>query len=65
MYILLQTHFRVELLTKELDYSMVRASIIPPAGGAPQPVKLHRGEGSYIPDRMGMHEIVLDVNEDR
>lgn len=45
--------------------SSVRAYIVPPTG-IQQSVKLNsNGKGAYVPDKYGMHEIVLEVNEDR
>lgn len=61
----LQCYFRVEILNREIDLSSVRAYILPPTG-IQQSVKLNSsGQGSYVPDKYGMHEIVLEVNEDK
>lgn len=63
--ILLQTYFRVEVLSREIDISSVRAYIVPPTG-IQQSVKLNpNGQGSFVPDKYGMHEIQLEVNEDK
>lgn len=61
----LQVHFRVEVLNRDIDISSVRAYVVPPTG-IQQSVKLSpNGEGSYVPDKNGMHEIQLEVNEDK
>jgi filamin len=58
-------HFRVETLTKELELSQINAFIVPPQSSM-QNVRLDsRGDGVYIPEKYGMHEIVLEVGEDR
>lgn len=37
-----------------------------PPVGAPQPVKLSgNGQGVYVPDKYGMHEISLDIGDDK
>lgn len=60
-----QAFFRVEVLNREIDISSVRAYVTPPTG-IQQSVKLDaNGEGSYVPDKYGMHEIQLEVNEDK
>lgn len=59
------TYFRVEVLNHEIDISTVRAYIVPP-NSVQQSVKLNNhGEGMFVPDKYGMHEIVLEVNEDK
>lgn len=61
----LQTHFRVEVLNREVDITSVRAYIIPPTG-IQQSVKLNSsGQGTFVPDKYGMHEIQIEVNEDK
>lgn len=60
-----KTYFRVELTTNEIEMSSVRAFIVPPVG-PPQSVKLSgNGQGVYVPDKYGMHEILLDVGDDK
>lgn len=55
----------MEILNHEIDYSSVRAYVIPPTG-IQQSVKLGpNGQGSYVPDKSGMHEIQIEVNEDK
>lgn len=44
--------------------STVRAFVVPSSGVA-HPVKLNNGQGVYTPDKYGMHEIVLEVGEDK
>lgn len=64
-YFTQQTYFRVEILNREIELSQVRAYVIPPTG-IQQSVKLNpNGQGSYVPDKYGMHEIQLEVNEDK
>ncbi|XP_037956587.1 filamin-C isoform X2 [Teleopsis dalmanni] len=58
------THFRIDVMSREVSLSQVRAVIMPPTGH-PQPVRLNaHGEGVYIPDKYGMHEIVVEIGED-
>nr|XP_014086134.1 filamin-A isoform X5 [Bactrocera oleae] len=58
------THFRIDVLSREISLSSVKAFIVPPSG-QPQPVRLNpHGEGVYIPEKYGMHEIVVEVGED-
>lgn len=58
-------HFRVEVLNREIDITSVRAYVIPPTG-IQQSVKLNsNGQGTFIPDKYGMHEIQIEVNEDK
>lgn len=61
----LQTYFRVEILNHEIDLSSVRAYVNPPTG-IQQSVKLNpNGQGMFLPDKYGMHEIQIEVNEDK
>lgn len=53
------------MLSRDIELSSVKAHILTPTG-VPQPVKLSgNGQGVYVPDKYGMHEIVLDVGEDK
>lgn len=55
----------MEVLNREIELSSVRTYIVPPTG-IQQVVKLNNnGQGVYVPDKYGMHEIVLEVNEDK
>lgn len=55
----------MEILNHEIDLTSVRAYIIPPTG-IQQSVKLNgNGQGAYTPDKYGMHEIQIEVNEDK
>lgn len=55
----------MEVLNREIDLTSVRAYVVPPTG-IQQSVKLNNhGEGMFVPDKYGMHEIVLEVNEDK
>lgn len=58
-------NFRVELLSKELDYSQIKAYVVTPAEQMHRIKLQNRGEGVFVPDKMGMHEIVLDVDDIR
>lgn len=61
----IQTYFRVDIFSREIEMSSVRAFIVPPTG-VPQSVKLSgNGQGVYVPDKYGMHEIVLEVGDDK
>lgn len=58
-------HFHVELLSRDIEISSVHATILTPSG-AIHPVKLSgNGNGVYIPDKYGMHEIVINVGDDK
>lgn len=60
-----QMYFKIETHTRDIDISTVRAYILAPLGN-PQPVKLSgNGQGVYVPDKYGMHEIVLEVADDK
>lgn len=60
-----QTHFTVELLSRELSLSDVRVTVLSPAGHA-HPVKIgDHGRCSFVPDKYGMHEIQLEVDDQR
>ncbi|KAL9699468.1 hypothetical protein quinque_002909 [Culex quinquefasciatus] len=61
-----QTRFRVEVLSREVELSKVKAYVATPNSNTMQPVKLNsKGEGSYVPDKYGMHEIVLEVDDNQ
>lgn len=52
-------------MTNELDISQVTAYVVPPQA-VPHTIKLNsRGEGSYVPDKYGMHEILVEVDNDK
>lgn len=58
-------HFHVELLSRDIEMSSVHASILTPSGTV-HPVKLSsNGNGVYIPEKYGMHEIVINVGDDK
>ncbi|XP_037903805.1 filamin-B isoform X3 [Hermetia illucens] len=60
-----ETYFRVEVLSREVDISQVRTFVVPPSG-VPHSVRLNKhGEGSFIPDKYGMHEIVVEIDDDK
>lgn len=55
----------MDIFSREIEMSSVKAFVIPPTG-VPQPVKLSgNGQGVYVPDKYGMHEIVLEVGDDK
>lgn len=61
-----QSRFRVEVLSREVELSKVKAYVATPNNNTMQPVKLNsKGEGSYVPDKYGMHEIVLEVDDNQ
>lgn len=56
----------MEVLNHEIDLSSVRAYVNPPTNGIQQVVKLNpSGQGMFVPDKYGMHEIQIEVNEDK
>ncbi|XP_030388027.1 filamin-B isoform X2 [Scaptodrosophila lebanonensis] len=58
------THFRIDVLSRDVSLSTVRAYVVPPSG-QPQPVRLNaQGEGVFVPERYGMHEIVVEIGDD-
>ncbi|XP_005177800.1 filamin-C isoform X2 [Musca domestica] len=58
------THFRIDILSRDISLSNIKAFVLPPSGH-PQPVKLNgHGEGVYIPDKYGMHEVVVEIDGD-
>lgn len=61
------TYFRVEVLSKEVDTSRMKVYVVAPHDkGVATLVKLNpHGEGSFIPDIYGMHEILVEIGEDR
>lgn len=60
------TYFRVEILTREIEISDVKAFIDPPHSDVLHQVKVDQhGEGMYIPEKYGMHEIILQVKDDQ
>ncbi|XP_055852874.1 filamin-A isoform X2 [Episyrphus balteatus] len=59
-----QTHFRVDVMSREIDISSVRAVIVPPTGSAYVVRLNNHGEGVFIPEKYGMHEIVVEVGDD-
>ncbi|XP_058120386.1 filamin-A isoform X1 [Anopheles ziemanni] len=60
------TNFRVEALSRDVDLAKVRAYISMPNTTTLHPVKLGpRGEGSFVPDKYGMHEIVLEIDDNQ
>lgn len=55
----------MEVVNRELEISSVRAYVVPPTG-IQQPAKLSSsGQGVFVPDKLGMHEIVVEVDEHR
>ncbi|XP_032307117.1 filamin-C isoform X2 [Drosophila ananassae] len=59
------THFRIDVLSRDISLSSVRCHVMPPSGQPGQPVRLNtHGEGVYVPERYGMHEIVVEIGED-
>jgi filamin len=61
------TYFRVDLLSKEVDPSKMKVYVVAPHDkGVATLVKLNQhGEGSFIPEIYGMHEIIVEIGEDR
>ncbi|XP_032590388.1 filamin-A isoform X2 [Drosophila grimshawi] len=59
------THFRIDVLSRDISLSSVRCHVVPPSGQPGHPVRLNaHGEGVYVPERYGMHEIVVEIGED-
>lgn len=61
------TFFRVDVLSKEVDVTSMKVFVVAPHDkGVATLVKLNQhGEGSFIPDIYGMHEIVVEIGDDR
>ncbi|XP_053675765.1 filamin-A [Anopheles nili] len=60
------TEFRVEALSREVDLSKVKAYISMPNTNSLHQVRLgSRGEGTFVPDKYGMHEIVLEIDDNQ
>ncbi|XP_040156643.1 filamin-B isoform X3 [Anopheles arabiensis] len=60
------TEFRVEALSRDVDMSRVRAYVGMPNTNTLQQVRLGaRGEGTFVPDKYGMHEIVLEIDDNQ
>lgn len=57
------THFRVEVLSREVEMHQVKTTIVAPNGAAHRVPLTNRGQGSFVPDKWGMHEIVVEVEE--
>lgn len=57
------THFRVEVLSRDVEYHQLRTTIVAPNGTAHRVPLNNRGQGSFVPDKWGMHEIVVEVDE--
>ncbi|XP_017077834.1 filamin-A isoform X2 [Drosophila eugracilis] len=59
------THFRIDVMSRDISLSSVRCHVVPPSGQPGQPVRLNaHGEGVFVPERYGMHEIVVEIGED-
>ncbi|XP_052841047.1 filamin-C isoform X2 [Drosophila gunungcola] len=59
------THFRVDVMSRDISLSSVRCHVVPPSGQPGQSVRLNaHGEGVFVPERYGMHEIVMEIGED-
>ncbi|XP_041632980.1 filamin-A isoform X2 [Drosophila kikkawai] len=59
------THFRIDVLSRDISLSSVRCHVVPPSGQPGQPVRLNaHGEGVFVPERYGMHEIVVEIGDD-
>uniref|UniRef100_A0A182Y304 Calponin-homology (CH) domain-containing protein n=1 Tax=Anopheles stephensi TaxID=30069 RepID=A0A182Y304_ANOST len=60
------TEFRVEALSRDVDMSKVKAYISMPNTNTLHQVRLgSRGEGTFVPDKYGMHEIVLEIDDNQ
>jgi filamin len=61
------THFRIDVHSKEIDQSNMKVYVVAPHDkGVATLIKLNQhGEGSFIPDIYGMHEILVEVGDDR
>ncbi|XP_055380209.1 filamin-A isoform X2 [Condylostylus longicornis] len=58
-------HFRVDVLSREVDIHSVRTFVVTPSG-VTHPVRLNKhGEGVFIPEKYGMHEIVVEIDQDQ
>lgn len=61
------TYFRVDVLSKDVDISKMKVYVVAPhdKGVATLIQVNHHGEGSFIPDIYGMHEILVEIGDDR
>lgn len=60
------TYFKLEVLSRDIEISQVKAFIDPPHSEVLHQVKVdNNGEGMYIPEKYGMHEIILQVGDDQ
>ncbi|XP_049297957.1 filamin-B isoform X1 [Anopheles funestus] len=60
------TEFRVEALSRDVDMAKVKAYISMPNTNTLHQVRLgSRGEGTFVPDKYGMHEIVLEIDDNQ
>ena len=61
------SYFRIEVLAKDVDPSKMKVYVVAPHDkGVATLIKLNQhGEGSFIPDIYGMHEILIEIGDDR
>lgn len=61
------THFRIDVHSKEIDQLTMKVYVVAPHDkGVATLIKLNQhGEGSFIPDIYGMHEILVECGDDR
>lgn len=57
------THFRVEVLSREIEIQQLKTTIVAPNGAVHRVPLNNRGQGSFVPDKWGMHEIVVEVDD--
>lgn len=61
------TYFRIEVLSRDVDPSKMKVYVVAPHDkGVATLIRINQdGEGSFIPDIYGMHEILIEIGDDR
>lgn len=59
-----QAHFKLEMLTKEVNTREVRGEVISPSGRVECRLTWNgvHGKGTFVPTEVGMHKVCINVN---